>query len=116
MLSRIDTASPSDRVSRREWLRVGALSAVGLSLPVLISQPAFAAEKPTPLIGYTEGRNDLEGGQFANWVTQRACVVGADGHEDLVAARQGVARHARRVRSHVDSDLCRGHAHALHRQ
>jgi TolB protein len=30
-------------------------------------------------IGYTEGRNDLPGGQYANWVTQRACVVQADG-------------------------------------
>ncbi|MFM6128794.1 MAG: hypothetical protein ACKPBV_08630 [Sphaerospermopsis kisseleviana] len=40
---------------------------------------AAAAEKPTQLIGYTEGRNDLEGGQFVNWITNRACVVGADG-------------------------------------
>jgi Tol biopolymer transport system component len=30
-------------------------------------------------IGYTEGRNDLPEGQFANWSTQRACVVRADG-------------------------------------
>jgi Tol biopolymer transport system component len=43
-----------------------------------------------PLIGYTEGRNDLPDGQFANWVTHRACVVRADGTgrrvlaEDLV--------------------------------
>ena len=28
-----DAASLSDHVSRREWLRVGGLSAVGLSLP-----------------------------------------------------------------------------------
>ena len=30
-------------------------------------------------IGYTEGRNDLEDGQYANWVTQRAWRVLADG-------------------------------------
>ncbi len=31
------------------------------------------------LIGYTLGRNDLPDGQFANWVTNRAWVVSADG-------------------------------------
>ena len=31
------------------------------------------------LIGYTEGRIDLPDGQFANWVTNRACLVRADG-------------------------------------
>lgn len=30
-------------------------------------------------IGYTEGRNDLAEGQFANWSTQRACIVRANG-------------------------------------
>ncbi|MFM8271770.1 MAG: hypothetical protein ACKODX_05485, partial [Gemmata sp.] len=34
---------------------------------------------PARLIGYTEGRNGLPGGQFVNWVTNRACVVRADG-------------------------------------
>ncbi len=33
--------------------------------------------RPTLLIGYTEGRNDLAEGQFANWVTNRACIVSA---------------------------------------
>lgn len=39
------------------------------------------AQSPRPdlLIGYTESRNDLPDGQFANWVTQRACLVSADG-------------------------------------
>ncbi|MFM7846741.1 MAG: hypothetical protein ACKPEY_21250 [Planctomycetota bacterium] len=36
-------------------------------------------QKPQRLIGYTESRNDLPAGQFANWVTKRACVVHADG-------------------------------------
>ena len=43
---------------------------------------------PPFLIGYTEGRNDLEGGQFVNWVTNRACVVGADGKGRKVLAEQ----------------------------
>lgn len=37
--------------------------------------------KPKDWIGYTEGRNDLPDGQFANWVTQRARMVRADGTE-----------------------------------
>ncbi len=78
-------ASLSGRVTRREWLRVGGLGAVGLSL-ALLSPAASAADKPTLLIGYTEGRNDLEGGQFVNWVTNRACVVGADGQGRKVLA------------------------------
>src|SRR5262245_28999605 len=36
--------SLADRVSRREWLRVGGLSAVGLSLPALLR----AGESPPP--------------------------------------------------------------------
>lgn len=78
-------ASLSDHVSRREWLRVGGWGAVGLSL-ALLSPAASADDKPTLLIGYTEGRNDQEGGQFVNWVTNRACVVGADGKGRKVLA------------------------------
>ena len=67
------------------------LAAVGL-VGVLLGWAATAsrADEPMPLIGYTEGRNDLPDGQFANWVTHRACVVRADGTgrrvlaEDLV--------------------------------
>lgn len=67
------------------------LAAVGL-FGVLLGWAATAsrADEPMPLIGYTEGRNDLPDGQFANWVTHRACVVRADGMgrrvlaEDLV--------------------------------
>jgi len=67
------------------------LAAVGF-FGVLLGWAATAsrADEPMPLIGYTEGRNDLPDGQFANWVTHRACVVRADGTgrrvlaEDLV--------------------------------
>ena len=51
------------------------LIAFGLLLAYLT--PARADSEPSdgeraiPLIGYTEGRNDLEGGQFVNWLTQR---------------------------------------------
>ena len=44
--------------------------------------------RPTCWIGYTEGRNDLPGGQFANWVTNRACVVRADGTGRRVLAAE----------------------------
>ncbi len=40
-----------------------------------------AGERSEFMIGYTEGRNDLPGGQFQNWVTQRAHIVRADGTE-----------------------------------
>jgi hypothetical protein len=43
MLSVIDDIKLADRVSRREWLRVGGLSAVGLSLPALLR----ANERPS---------------------------------------------------------------------
>lgn len=49
---------------------------------VLAEEPALAER----LIGYTEGRNDLPGGQFANWVTNRACVVRAEGSGRRVLA------------------------------
>ncbi len=41
-------------------------------------------DRPTQLIGYTEGRNDLPDGQFVNWVTNRACVVRANGTQRRV--------------------------------
>ena len=64
-------------------LRIVALLLLGLHAPA-----ASADEKPTLLIGYTEGRNDLAGGQFVNWVTHRACVVGADGKGRKVLAEE----------------------------
>jgi TolB protein len=61
---------------------------VGLGLLSLFVAVASADEKPTLLIGYTEGRNDLEGGQFVNWVTNRACLVGADGKGRKILAQE----------------------------
>lgn len=55
---------------------------------LLLAPVAAAAEKPTQLIGYTEGRNDLEGGQFTNWVTNRACLARADGTGRRVLAKE----------------------------
>src|SRR6202008_3429159 len=45
----IDSAvSLSDRVSRREWLRVGGLSALGLSLPHVLRAGEPQPRKPAP--------------------------------------------------------------------
>lgn len=46
------------------------------------------ASGPLPLIGYTQGRNDLEGGQYFNWKTNRACVVRSDGTGHRVLAEE----------------------------
>jgi Protein of unknown function (DUF1501) len=50
MLSIDQVVSPADQVSRREWLRVGGLSTLGLSLPHLLqaseTQPPRSAPKP----------------------------------------------------------------------
>ena len=52
-----------------------------LLITVLTARCVHASEPDLArrLIGYTEGRNDLPDGQFANWVTNRACIVRADG-------------------------------------
>jgi TolB protein len=52
--------------------------------------PLACAEeaRPTCWIGYTEGRNNLPGGQFPNWVTNRACTVRADGTGRRVLAEE----------------------------
>ncbi len=48
MFSLLDQSlSPTDRVARREWLRVGGLSALGVSLPHLLR----AAETPAVILG-----------------------------------------------------------------
>lgn len=49
------------------------------AVAMLFGAVGFSQDDSDVLIGYTEGRNDLPGGQFANWVTQRAFVVQADG-------------------------------------
>lgn len=57
---------------------------------ILLTQSGTVAAEPKPvqLIGYTEGRNDLPDGQFANWVTNRACTVKADGTGRRVLAEE----------------------------
>ena len=74
MLSLIDSSVPlADRVSRREWLRVGGLSSVGLMLPQLLAARSRAAEKPSG-----------EGPQFGR---AKSCIVcflfGAPAHQDI---------------------------------
>jgi Tol biopolymer transport system component len=49
---------------------------------------AVADGPPDLLIGFTQGRNDLPGGQFENWCTARAHVVRADGTGDRVVAAE----------------------------
>ena len=52
-----------------------------LLLALLVQCIATDDEPQEWWIGYTEGRNDLPEGQFANWSTQRAYVVRADGQQ-----------------------------------
>ena len=48
-------------------------------LILMVSGVSSRAADSLPLIGYTEGRDDIPDGQFANWKTNRACVVRTDG-------------------------------------
>jgi TolB protein len=61
-------------------------------LLLLLFQVKAVALDALPLIGYTEGRNDLPDGQFANWVTQRACTVQFDGSERKAVANELITR------------------------
>jgi len=64
-----------------------ALTFLFFSCFVTVHVHRICADEPTPstqLIGYTEGVNNLPDGQFANWRTNRACVVRADGTERRV--------------------------------
>lgn len=63
-----------------------------IALASLASAEANYEAKPLSLIGYTEGRNDQEGGQYLNWKTNRACVVRADGSGRRVLAEELVKR------------------------
>jgi hypothetical protein len=57
LLSIQDDSTPLvDRVSRREWLRIGGLSALGLSLPALLEPtPARAASAESPTLAGSLG-------------------------------------------------------------
>ncbi|HVW00810.1 MAG TPA: DUF1501 domain-containing protein [Planctomycetaceae bacterium] len=48
MLSILDHHWAGDRIARREWLRVGGLSALGLSLPQLLQTPQARASTTAP--------------------------------------------------------------------
>ena len=61
-------------------------------LVLLVTGTASRASDSLPLIGYTEGRNDLDGGQYLNWKTSRACVVRADGTGRQVLAEELAAK------------------------
>ena len=71
--------------THRSYTTAGRLLDMVLCLLIVAISPVpavsvlTAGEMSLPLIGYSEGRNDLPEGQFANWVTKRACVVRADG-------------------------------------
>lgn len=49
---------------------------------LLVGRAEAGDPRPRLIIGYTQGRNDLPGGQFENWRTARARVVRADGSGD----------------------------------
>ena len=79
----------------RVWREVVVLhNPISLFLAVLgtmtlgLAEAAENTDRPTCLIGYTEGRNDLPAGQSANWVTNRACLVQADGSGRRVLAEE----------------------------
>ncbi|MBX3442328.1 MAG: PD40 domain-containing protein [Planctomyces sp.] len=59
-----------------------------LSAGLLASTASAAEPRLDVWIGYTEGRNDLPQGQYANWVTNRACLVRADGTQRRVVATE----------------------------
>jgi len=85
----MNSLTPDDRKNHE---RLHTSTALLLAvLEIMTSGLAGAAEnadRPAYLIGYTEGRNDLPEGQFANWVTNRACVVRADGSGRRVLAEE----------------------------
>jgi hypothetical protein len=79
------TSCLATRVSRRDFLRLGAAAALSsAALPAAEGDDA----PPDLLIGYTEFRTDLPGGRHANVKTRRAVVVKADGTGRRVLAEE----------------------------
>jgi len=60
---------------------IHALLCCCVPMPLIAEEPKNIGVRPVAWIGYTEGRNDLPDGQYVNWLTNRACVVRADGSE-----------------------------------
>ncbi len=81
--ARENSMETSDWAPARTWTFY-ACCCLGL----LVGKAQSSEPPPVLLIGYTEGRNDLKGGQFLNWKTQRACVVQADGAGRKVLAEE----------------------------
>lgn len=90
-----------DRITR--WLRAIAVAvcacfgSVAYDVANLDAQDTpentgAVREWPHQWIGYTEGRNDLPEGQFANWTTQRAKIVRADGSGERAIASELIDR------------------------
>lgn len=59
------------------WLMVFLMAGCSGHQELISQEPR--PNKPQLLIGYSECRNDLPDGQYANWLTKRAYVVCADG-------------------------------------
>lgn len=76
----------TQRFDRRTFLA----TSIGTGLGIRVTNRASFADdaRPEGWIGYTEGRNDLPGGQFFNWITNRACVIRADGTQRRVLAEE----------------------------
>jgi hypothetical protein len=110
------TTDATDRVP--PILTTTYCSRLGVALLLLLSTSTYGCPggtalsqepRPTYLIGYTEGRNDIPDGQFANWVTSRACLVRADGTARKVLAEQLTTKqgHSSLVTEHRRQSLAR---------
>lgn len=73
-------------------MRMLAFVRAGLLLFCLAQLARAETPRPQMLIGYTQGRNDLPAGQFANWVTNRAHLVKADGTARRLVAEELINR------------------------
>ena len=65
-----------------------ALALIAAAATDSLAGETIDGTKPQSLIGYTEGRNDIPTGQFANWVTSRAYLVKADGTGSSILAEE----------------------------
>lgn len=73
-------------------MRFDSLAILFLLLAITLPSAVADDDASTLLIGYTEGRNDLPDGQFANWKTHRACLVQANGEGRRLVAPELASR------------------------
>ena len=76
-----------DLTSRREWLRVGGLSALGLSLPQWLTKPLVGGESPRPVSGLpAHARSVPPRIGSASFGRAKSCILlflfGAPAHQD----------------------------------